>query len=91
MQQQQLKSVLFLLLLTQMYSRGGELHEASKAFVHLVKWLQPNNGFLLPWLRRIYTPHLCLMRWAFAVKEIALYMGSYMVHVHHHMVYYICF
>ena len=61
----------------QRYSDG--FHEASKAFVHLVKWFQPNGSLLLPWLRRIYTPHLSLMRWAFALKDIALYLGSYMV------------
>ena len=44
-----------------------------------MKWFQPNSSLLLPWLRRIYTPHLCLMRWAFAVKEIAGYIGPYMV------------
>jgi hypothetical protein len=61
----------------QRYSDG--FHEASKAFVHLVKWFQPNGSLLLPWLRRIYTPHLSLMRWAFALKDIASYLGSYMV------------
>ncbi|XP_057380156.1 uncharacterized protein LOC130702500 isoform X2 [Daphnia carinata] len=70
-----LRSVWFLIA---RYSDGC-VHEASKAFVHLVKWFQPNSSLLLPWLRRIYTPHLCLMRWAFAIKEIAVYIGSYMI------------
>ena len=65
----------------QRYSDG--FHEATKAFLHLVKWFQPNGSLLLPWLRRIYTPHLSLMRWAFAFKDIALYLGSYMVYLVH--------
>ncbi|XP_046646718.1 uncharacterized protein LOC124336875 isoform X2 [Daphnia pulicaria] len=69
-----LRSVWFLIA---RYSDG--FHEASKAFVHLVKWFQPNGSLLLPWLRRIYTPHLSLMRWAFALKDIASYLGSYMI------------
>ncbi|KAK4011548.1 hypothetical protein OUZ56_020666 [Daphnia magna] len=71
-----LRSVWFLIA---RYSDG--FHEASKAFVHLVKWFQPNSSLLLPWLQRIYTPHLSLMRWAFALDDIALYLGSYMVHM----------
>ncbi|XP_045027894.1 uncharacterized protein LOC116920194 isoform X3 [Daphnia magna] len=69
-----LRSVWFLIA---RYSDG--FHEASKAFVHLVKWFQPNSSLLLPWLQRIYTPHLSLMRWAFALDDIALYLGSYMI------------
>lgn len=65
----------------QKYSQYGSstTTEASKAFVHLVKWFQPNGSLLLAWLRRIYTPHLCLIRWAFSSNDIASYIGSYMV------------
>ncbi|KAI9557918.1 hypothetical protein GHT06_014670 [Daphnia sinensis] len=69
-----LRSIWFLIA---RYSDG--FHEASKAFVHLVKWFQPNGSLLLAWLQRIYTPHLSLMRWAFALDDIALYLGSYMI------------
>lgn len=64
----------------QRYSDGVH-HESSKAFLHLVQWFQPDGAQLLEWLRHIFTPHLCLMQWAFGVKDIAAYLGSYMVRI----------
>ncbi len=53
--------------------------EASSAFLHLIKWFRPDGATLPSWLRRIYTPHQCLMRWTFSVKDIALYLGPVVV------------
>ena len=63
----------------QKYSGGRGSNDASSAFVHLIRWFQPDATQLQAFLRRIYTDHRCLMHWTFSVKDVAQYLGPHMV------------
>jgi hypothetical protein len=77
-----LSRLIRLLFLAQKYD-GQEPRRASKALIHLIKWLQPNKSRLGPWIRQIYTHDACILRWTFSMQDSSAHLGpSIVLHLH---------